>query len=892
MSQKKLISLILILIIFGAAIFVSRKQGNIETNELKLASAHKENLSSLARETLDGSKEQIPIIKNASVEPKDVQPGQTMLVTAEIEDVYGIKEVKADMGGIETLTLELKEGDVKKGVWQAEWLVHDTKTQEYVTKITATNTLGISSQIEVVWTDAANMILLWDDAGMPADPNWTCISCAAGQDFYQKFPYGSDTYGTTGGSDTHTHTGTASTSGPSSATYSQNAGAGSNNAQCAHTHSTSYTVSTESNLPSYRNLKIIRYSGIPATIPKGAIAIFDAAVPSGWTQYSDQNNYFVRGEATAGATGGTNATHTHAVTVTLGGAQQLGGAAAGAYPDWPDHTHTSAVQTSPPADVVPPYIEVILAKANDDVTVFPDGLIAMFGATPSAPWTVISAPGGALYQKFIKGNSSYGVTGGAFHVHSPMSWTSGDIWPAPFNHTRPGAPNVCDSRHTHNISFTFNPAPPPPYRTVIFGKYHSPIPPTVDTLSVNPATITQCSATLTGNITDFGWSATITERGFDWGTETGAYTNSWTEPGSWGTVPLPFDSKDDSGVDQVTGLLPNKTYYFRAKARNIAGLWGYANNELSFLTLPSTKQYTVPFTISTAGDNYVRFYSVDEVGNVETVKWKKIIINNNQPPQARNLEAITTGDQCCGVTAYPVVKLSFDFFDQDAGDIQSAYQIQIDNNFDFSSPELDTGQILSQSNQYAPTSLSWDMTYYWRVKVWDNKIPAGESDCGNPDGWCYTPNDPVNPPFPTLPPGNSFTTIDHPYPFVDFDWYPKPPNQEQEVQFCSSAETIDIPCDPLPGICDTKIICSTDVSTCYDNGLNPISCSGGTFLWTIEPPANGIFVGADTSPNAKIKLHGTDVTLEVYDASFYGPCYNTETVMTVLPLPKWKEIKP
>ena len=102
-----------------------------------------------------------PTIIAASVVPIKVQPGDTMLVEAQIADDYGIKEVTADMGGIETINLKLKEGTIKKGKWQAEWLVHDVEVKEYITPITATNILGLSSQKEIKWSDDPAWLTGW-----------------------------------------------------------------------------------------------------------------------------------------------------------------------------------------------------------------------------------------------------------------------------------------------------------------------------------------------------------------------------------------------------------------------------------------------------------------------------------------------------------------------------------------------------------------------------------------------------------------------------------------------------------------------------------------------------------------------------------------------------------
>ena len=89
--------------------------------------------------------------------------------------------------------------------------------------------------------------------------------------------------------------------------------------------------------------------------------------------------------------------------------------------------------------------------------------------------------------------------------------------------------------------------------------------PAAPIVSTNSAAdITETSATLNGNITNTGGQNAL-ERGFDWGTSPGVYTDGWTESGSYGTGAFSRG---------ITGLAASTTYYFRAKARNSAG-WGY-----------------------------------------------------------------------------------------------------------------------------------------------------------------------------------------------------------------------------------------------------------------------------------------------------------------------------
>jgi len=66
--------------------------------------------------------------------------------------------------------------------------------------------------------------------------------------------------------------------------------------------------------------------------------------------------------------------------------------------------------------------------------------------------------------------------------------------------------------------------------------------------------VEETAATLNGYLYGDSW----VERGFEWGTTPGYYTEEWTETGSFG---------EGAFSHRITGLTPGVTYYFRAKAR-------------------------------------------------------------------------------------------------------------------------------------------------------------------------------------------------------------------------------------------------------------------------------------------------------------------------------------
>ena len=215
----------------------------------------------------------------------------------------------------------------------------------------------------------------------------------------------------------------------------------------------------------------------------------------------------------------------------------------------------------------------------------------------------------------------------------------------------------------------------------------------------------------------------------------------------------------------------------------------------------------------------------------------KVIISliTNQPPSATNLN-VSQPNYCL---SGPAGIFSWTFTDPDAGDRQSAYQVQVDNNLDFSSPEDDSGKVESTSPSYATPlgKLSYNTTYYWRLKVWDSK--------GTESTW-------ISGPF--------FRTPTHAYPRIEFTWSPLKPHVNQPVQF-------------------------TDQSTVY----------GGTtkasWDWTFQ----------DANPPNSTHQHPQQVTfssagpkrvtLKVDDSDGFS-CTGEKTVNVQLPLPEWQEIPP
>ncbi|MCX6760598.1 MAG: hypothetical protein NTZ84_00620 [Candidatus Nealsonbacteria bacterium] len=128
------------------------------------------------------------------------------------------------------------------------------------------------------------------------------------------------------------------------------------------------------------------------------------------------------------------------------------------------------------------------------------------------------------------------------------------------------------------------------------------------------------------------------------------------------------------------------------------------------------------------------------------------IVLSSPKPSASNL---TVGGpnpiDYCPSSIHPPVRLSWTFVAANPSDNQSAYEIQISTNSGFSST-VESEHATNTGGSYVAKNLAYgSVTYYWRLKVWDDTIQQVESD------WITGP---------------SFTTIAYPYPTPNFDWLP------------------------------------------------------------------------------------------------------------------------
>lgn len=208
----------------------------------------------------------------------------------------------------------------------------------------------------------------------------------------------------------------------------------------------------------------------------------------------------------------------------------------------------------------------------------------------------------------------------------------------------------------------------------------------------------------------------------------------------------------------------------------------------------------------------------------------------DRQPSAENLTTNTLN--YCNLTG----NLSWTFNDPDYQDSQTAYQIQVDNDPAFASPEIDTGKLNFSSSFYLLDlkRLSYDTTYYWHLKVWD-RIGPEES------GW-------IN--------GSSFITPKHQGPSADFNW------------------TAGVLMDN-----DTVLVKFIDNSTVYGNATK------SAWFWTFDNGSPLNAVSKNPSSSFPSSVSQSNVTLRTTDSDNYS-CQTTKVVDITGLRNKLKEIIP
>lgn len=203
------------------------------------------------------------------------------------------------------------------------------------------------------------------------------------------------------------------------------------------------------------------------------------------------------------------------------------------------------------------------------------------------------------------------------------------------------------------------------------------------------------------------------------------------------------------------------------------------------------------------------------------------------PPSASNV-TVTEPNYCL---SGPAATVNWTYSDPQ-GSPQSAYQVQIDDQGSFNSPEWDSGKVSCSncsSNSTPQGILQFNITYKARVRVWNGSdIVSGWTQSGT---W----KTPINA-----------------YPQVNFTWLPLNPQAGQLIQF-------------------------TDQTAFFDGNPN-----GRKWSWLFGDSTSSTL----TNPAKTYSQSGNyNVTLTATDNQNQS-CSITKSVNIQAPNPIWKEVNP
>ncbi len=221
------------------------------------------------------------------------------------------------------------------------------------------------------------------------------------------------------------------------------------------------SLSLASRLPPYRSMKILKYPGIPPSLPADIVIPFTNAVPAGFSRYSDQDGYYIFGSDTVGTLGG-SATNYHTFSGTFAAADGCLTCEMEMYPSYTfagcGHTHPFSINSSPSSHIPPSY-NTILGLVTSPITTLPANSIILSASVLSSLFSTDLSSSGILSNKCIVGNNSYSDAGGSTtHIHDNFSGNTGpavgsagmDYYEYPWS----GHAWISNTDHYHGVGVT------------------------------------------------------------------------------------------------------------------------------------------------------------------------------------------------------------------------------------------------------------------------------------------------------------------------------------------------------------------------------------------------------------------------------------------------------
>ncbi len=551
-----------------------------------------------------------------------------------------------------------------------------------------------ATNAEETWT---GKFYIMKDAS--CDSGWTTESNSGG-DFYQRFPYPTSTFGTTGGTSSHNHGHYNLTTSTSTSGTSVNINTGTVSISIGHNHFIDLVVGENSNvLPPY--LDMIFCSNNDLIVKQNGLAMFSSSVPSGFTRYTALDNKFPRGNSSYGGTS-TTTTHTHPISAVTTTSPSSTGISTSGGTSMPSaiHTHTSAGTYTVATSQIPPYITVIYGEATSSVMA-PLGSIMISNNIPPLGWSRYVA----LDGYFPYGSSTYGSTGGAAsHTHTIPSIT----FPASINtvsvSTTAPTQSLPNTSHTHSTSTTPSTS-------------FSNLPPYIGSIFIQKKT---SQAITVNNEEDQNYTPNQPTSPFTEGSSNNPKIIDTTpEFSAIFSDPNPSDTGTFYEIEVNTASDFSGTVMWNSNQTAISPITnGARSSDISYAGT----------TLSLNGITYywrIRFW--DDKGEVSS--WSAInsftMSGSPLPPSQLYTEGSVNPTSVTDLTP----EFSALYTDPNL-DSASNYEIEVNTASNFAGTVMwDTGQIpISISNNtrsndisYSGTTLTTNgVTYYWRIRFWDS----------------------------------------------------------------------------------------------------------------------------------------------------------------------------
>jgi len=685
-------------------------------------------------------------------------------------------EIRADSVSTEASSTDVIVSDIGDGATSTdEAIIEETSTSTDIASLVVEDEVNQFTEHRAwqIASDATGSLIVFWSSMVSLPAGWTCVSCSATSTFFQKFIRGAATYGSTGGTATSTHT--ASATLYTSATVNAENNAGVEVSAQAHSHTLTPNVVSTSTLPLYQQLRMIQSNsaGEPASIPAGAILMFDGTLPGGWSNYVPQNGYYIRGENGVGTTSGSNS-HSHSVTGTSSAADSstLNSRTGGTQVTSADNAHTHTLSTSTTLlTAEPAYIQIILATTTTATSV-PTNAIGLWTDTQPAGWLNRSdTPDDPFYQRIIKASSTYSNGGSDTHTHSDM-FNSVSSAPLQTDNARTGAKGS-SGVHTHQIDITnfTTDSMVPPYVEVIIAKRMGFVP-------IYTQTSSQWYVNVDANTPTDPWPA-------------GAIDLLPNEPIGATNTPVRYNDqirlRMQLAVQNSTSTADTLKLQFGTTTDQCSAItvwtdvgstgsstaWkGYNNSSVADGATIASSTLSGTDANESYEEDFPTVSTPNPIGIGLEGEWDFSLVHNGADPGTYSCFRMvkTDGTALFGYDDYPKAYTNddpflptlsklfdnekvattsplFEFYASDEESDDLTYQIQIDNDFDFSSAVSDKNSASDPTqfiNLTTPadkdpftvgetiqfrltTALSNGTTYYWRVRA---KDPTGSNAYG------------------------------------------------------------------------------------------------------------------------------------------------------------------